>query len=877
MMAKRPAERPQSMQQIVKELRPLASQADLASVIDAYKLLQPTAEPLCSGHTVRLTELLQPSPAARRVGSLKYVLTLVGFILAAGLLSWLITRGPSDQDVASAVRPAAGGKTTVADATWVATPRRDSGLLYASAGLRAQQHAADSTVVAASLRTLVPRYPIREVAWNERGDRLAVLTDQGCLRIYRWDGERLRLETLYEDAATRRRIVDLAWHPHRDRLLLAAAQRICRADFSDPARPRFDSLAFRGDEIRRIDCLNQGDHNLLLIVSARGLDAIDLRSEQPVAVPALASSERLNVGTGGAVFAVHAGGKIDCWRARYEGSGQDAWTFQRLASHPIRAPHEVLRLAVDPEGQRLAVLRSGNATIFATQTLSRRTDIAMGNGVTNKSHLLFADAANSYRDEILVTSRTQIHLRSDQVGSVPGGKIESISSMALGGQLAGVCADLHPEGSLIAIACPGRLEVWNRQLQTVANLPPLKQLNQVLPSDLQTSAVICAADGSGVAISAEGALLGPNIPPLRPADMAYAAVNLHALLEHPTPELVQSTDWHKASPQRRPLKPFGLARAEAQRFTFASVPSAIANQLSGRTAGSRKRPTQTTFGAVFFPKALRDEAGKAIEVRPLLDADPAHVAIAARADVIAVVDALGRYICYRGSSEGGGRRTIGRLPGFSGDLSIALSRNGRRLFVTAGSRWRSTVGALDLMTRKPLWKVTFDQLPGRAYLNVLNNNTVLVTHRAGWRLLDPDSGATLRSRSTITEFGAVQARAELSRHDGSCYSWNEQAAIEPVAGWAPDLSLRWITLATATHGWLVIDPDGRIIAEKTASDPPPSRYIHAASHHEFAVEHDDYGRKDPTPPSAALTVLRHHNDGRVTLAPFLPAHVGRDR
>ena len=162
---------------------------------------------------------------------------------------------------------------------WHLKPDFETGYFYRSEPLLKAAQKDDSSVVAIAVKTTAPRHKPIQVTWSPQGDRLAVVSRRGQLRLYEWDGRQLELRTVFRAQTPDDWVRCFHWHPFDGSAVVATGRGIVIGKYS--ARGDYDIalLTAKLYETTSIDCLVDDGRVLYVFHSKTGVRAWDPLTE----------------------------------------------------------------------------------------------------------------------------------------------------------------------------------------------------------------------------------------------------------------------------------------------------------------------------------------------------------------------------------------------------------------------------------------------------------------------------------------------------------------------------------------------------------------------------------------------------------------------
>ena len=226
--------------------------------------------------------------------------------------------------------------------------------------------------------------------------------------------------------------------------------------------------------------------------------------------------------------------------------------------------------------------------------------------------------------------------------------IDSLRTEMLGAKLRDSEFDLHSSKELIAVAFAGGLEIWNARFQTVAQVPSVDCVWDVIPMQLHDKCLLLKQDGGGIVVRTRGEPLGKVIPPVAARHSGYDVIQRNSVIE-PELDLVQSTYRWELSPAQRKLTDFGLvAVTTPSRHTFSFVPKqSYLGQLTTQNTSSITDPSDWHYGTTYDPIGLDDLKRINRHYHPVITDSYENAAIAHRAERLVLCDPIGRYQVHR--------------------------------------------------------------------------------------------------------------------------------------------------------------------------------------------------------------------------------------
>ena len=234
---------------------------------------------------------------------------------------------------------------------WNLKPDYESGYFYRSKPLLAEAQRADASVTSIAVKTTAPRFKPVQVSWSPQGDRLAVVTRRGQLRIYHWDGKVLTLRLVYRADTSNDWVRCFRWHPFDGSAAIATGRGIVIGTSSDRGDYDISLLIGKVYETSSIHCLVDKGRVLYVFGSKTGFRAWDPLTETIYEhfLPPSASNFSSTGLSNQFVFSAQQGDSdvtVEFWEAEWnangierrdEGSPKSHWTFSARRSMALES------------------------------------------------------------------------------------------------------------------------------------------------------------------------------------------------------------------------------------------------------------------------------------------------------------------------------------------------------------------------------------------------------------------------------------------------------------------------------------------------------------------------------------------------------------
>ncbi|MEM9644811.1 MAG: protein kinase [Planctomycetota bacterium] len=874
MLSKAPADRPSDMGQIANEL------SSVNPTVDTQRLLQaasdPTESPFDSrtGETVRLTELVRSASGrtTRRLRAWHAMLLVCAALGGTAFLSpsWRRESGrqntPPNND---SVKRLPGFEAS--DQTgWTVTPRAQSGYLFRSQSLFEKVRQDDDTIMSVALKTVAPRKRPTQIAWSHDGSRLAVLSRTNQLRIYRWDGKSLSLETLFREHRTDLWIHCFCWHPVDNRLIVATKEKFAIATISADGRYVFESQNLKVNAIESVHALKSGDQTLIVVSTPQRLIGWDPTTQSEVSDIANVESSLVEATGADGTYAVCTPTSVDLWNAVHE---DDRWRFETVASLPIGSGHQiqtiddVVRLRLDGKNKRLGVFLRDRIVIHDIPTMKLRSVVGTVASSLDDPELEFLSPSAEGNDRIITTSKTRIRRLTPYLQD---GKwiFHRRNSNACGGLFSGAKVAAHPTTNRIAVAAIGRLEIWNHEIETLYRVPPIDRVVQADPLQRSEGTFYFRADGGGVGVDHAGKFLGPVLSPTNAEQHRYLPI-VHQSIVEPEQRVYQATAYSEWPVEVRSLADHGVPTppsevSESAPATFAIIPQDAIPK--GELAKPMIDAPDWHLGAI-HPNGSSTQPSEPRFLTIGTDR-PRQVTMSDRGDSLLWIDDDSNYT-WLGNNRAGERVTRrGALRYPQSHMGVALSTDSQTAFIRGYTPGRGLVTAVDFASGKVKWRKTESAWNSEGDLAVLNDGNLVHATWYGWFILDSSTGETIRDVTPRYRYGFRHNHIQRGSMDGAQTSW-EPYEIEPAAHWSPKLSLRYLVFSTGPNSWIVFSAHGKVLAQTDPQNATTNRYIYNTRNHaEPAAWAEFHAPTAPIRPTDSFCLVCYHNDGRITVRPW---------
>lgn len=781
-------------------------------------------------------------------------------------------------------------------AGWDLKPDYESGYFYKSTELLTRAQLDDPSVVSVAVKTTAPRFTPTQVAWSPQGDRLAVVTRRGQLRVYDWDGRQLELSFIYRSATANDWVRCFCWHPFDGSAVIATGRGIVIGTANDRGDYDISLLIGKVYETDTIDYVVDQGRVLFVFGSKTGYRAWDPLTEKIfqdfvpspgkcVCSPSL-SNQYAYVSkspTGAAT--------LEFWTASW---GQDSdestqkttqqWSFSRrklIELDSTSTMSEISSVEISGDKKHIMLLGEKQGAVFEIdEGLELRGTFALEdqkNGAQGTFYPYSWPSQRSRTDTFTALIRdsgkiTRLTFSSDGTNNEAKLKTEpeQLETQMLGARLSGSCFDVHPTRELIAVAYAGGLEIWNSNFETVVQVPGLDCVWDIIPMQLHDKCLLLRNDGGGVVVRTRGEPLGKVIPPVSPEFSGYSTIERNSIVE-PELDLLQSSFDTQRPVQHRNLADYEIiALTTPSRRTFSLLPhSAFENELKSiPPASSANQNNSWNYGTTYKPGAnlSLDKIDRYFH-HALTDSNE-RLALAQGAQAAIMCDSKGNYEVHKLRDLDATPFLKGQIKELDRYLAITTDSDANSLFAGIGGPGHTKVKAINLESGTPLWTRELDGFENGVTLAMARQD-VLVASWFGWRLIDSRWGKVLREFDPRAEHGFRHGQVKQHPLEGTLFSWHRYPEIEPAASWTKDLELQWLAFAASNGQWLILSPTGELLGQVESSESQTIRYTRRHDTYVPAVWADESLEEVPAP-TDSLTLVKYHEDGRITCEPFAP-------
>jgi len=287
MLAKDPADRFESMQELMDQIDPLCNGHAIGGLLDDLDLdSDHLAEPNLSLFDV--TRGLTRLRKTRNLHSRWIALTVAAMLFASLASIFVLLResrltgdanlgGSADLNVSTSIVPidtvdsvpaTYQSRTSVGQDIW-----HHSGPIWNPSDRHGDldglvlQPATFSGIENWQIETTAPRGRVRRVRWSRDGDKIATVSTDGHLRIFDWRGNRLSLAQIV--ARRDHRFVSVDFHPSQPQLFACTADKLLRIDAVTGA------IEQQIDTSESFDLEWVNGHNLVSVSSSKGIALYD--------------------------------------------------------------------------------------------------------------------------------------------------------------------------------------------------------------------------------------------------------------------------------------------------------------------------------------------------------------------------------------------------------------------------------------------------------------------------------------------------------------------------------------------------------------------------------------------------------------------------
>lgn len=789
---------------------------------------------------------------------------------------------------------------------WNLKPDYQSGYYYHSAPLLADAREQDASVTSVAVKTTAPRFQPLQVAWSPQGDRLAIVTRRGQLRIYHWNGRELELRLIYRSKTPNDWVRCFRWHPFDGSAAIATGRGIVIGKSSALGDYEISLLIGQVYETTSIDCLVDQGRVLYVFGSKTGYRAWDPLSDTIFENFLPAGSHFSTAGLSNQyVFTADLAGPkptVEFWEATWNSSRIEeearsgtgiGWDFELRRSEALAAPEwddsdKNAALRISDDQAYLSLTRtsgisihrlSNNPTLVSQISLSgqRASDVpcrfspSSWPGQRNRSTgpTVFWGDDSGIHQRTLVAQKHGADAPQDR-RLLDGLNAETLSTKMLGARLEDSVFDLHPTKQLMAVSFAGGLEIWNSSFQTVSRVPGIDSVWDVVPLQLHDKCLLTRRDGSGIVVRTDGEPLGSVIPPVSKELSRFGIVQHNSVVE-PELHVLQSTYQSELVPAQRSLANFGItALTTPSRHTFSLVPQQVFEEkFDAPSSPAMAAGGSWGFCTTYEPKGLKNLSQINRHFHAAVADSIDRTAIAQRAQKVVLCDAQGRYEVRRFGLFDEPLQVSGHLNDISQYVSVTVDPNATTLFSGTGGPGEARVAALDLSTGAPLWKRELDGFENGVNLVAISDR-ILVTSWFGWRWIDARWGEVISDVSPRKEHGIRHGQLRKHHLEQTLFSWHRYNEVEPAAGWSGDLDLLWFAFAVSDNQWLVLSSSGELIGETITDEPVETRFVGTTPLQYLPATWADNVEPTCYRPSDSLTLVRYHSDGRMTCQPFEP-------
>ena len=399
-----------------------------------------------------------------------------------------------------------------------------------------------------------------------------------------------------------------------------------------------------------------------------------------------------------------------------------------------------------------------------------------------------------------------------------------------GQRLMSAMVEPHPSRDWMVIAMPGGLEIWDRDGVTLDRVPAVEPIVRSIALPFDRGSLLLRSDGGGIVLDDAGQVMGSMLAPIDPAKYGCGWINQCAIDASPF-SILQSNNPEDDRPLRRSVSRLGIGRTR------------IKQENSARIARMFKRALFANPDQV----VINEWVGKGILLNKqnrfqLLDLY--------QPDTISA--------------------TVHPIASMRSDLAIVADASMSTLFAVGNDESSSSLISLDTQTGKEKWRVSLPSPPSISHVNRLADGRLLVSNWFGSWVCSADNGDIEMDLFPADRFGFHQANSSVHPTSGSIHTWQLSEDPEPLACWTPDLDLRWMVLATGSDQWIVLSPEGNVLADVRSPVLAKKRFIGKSEADYRPAEWHPSVPESRRHPLAreSLTTVRFHGTSRITVAPL---------